>query len=79
LNVELFGRGMAWLDTGTPQSLLNASNFVHTVEERQGLKIGCIEEVSYRKNFIDKEQLIALADEYKNNEYGQYLHQLANE
>ncbi|MDA0782546.1 MAG: glucose-1-phosphate thymidylyltransferase RfbA [Rickettsiales bacterium] len=79
LNVELFGRGMAWLDTGTPQSLLNASNFVHTVEERQGLKIGCIEEVSYRKNFIDKTQLMALAGEYKNNEYGEYLNRLANE
>lgn len=79
LNVTLFGRGMAWLDTGTPQSLLSASNFVHTVEERQGLKVGCIEEVSYRKGFIDKEKLIELADEYKNNDYGQYLRQLAYE
>jgi glucose-1-phosphate thymidylyltransferase len=79
LKVHLFGRGMAWLDTGTPKSLLNASNFVNMVEERQGLKIGCIEEVSYRKGFIDKEQLLKLADDYKNNDYGKYLELIANE
>jgi glucose-1-phosphate thymidylyltransferase len=79
LKVDLLGRGMAWLDTGTPESLLQASNFVYMVEERQGLKIGCIEEVAYRKHFINQEQLLDLATEYKTNDYGKYLKQVALE
>jgi glucose-1-phosphate thymidylyltransferase len=79
LKVDLLGRGMAWLDTGTPESLLQASNFVYMVEERQGLKIGCIEEVAYRKHFINQEQLLDLATEYKTNDYGKYLRQVALE
>jgi glucose-1-phosphate thymidylyltransferase len=72
LRVELLGRGMAWLDTGTPDSLLDASTFVATVEKRQGLKISCIEEVAYRMGFINAEQIRNLAREY-NNDYGKYL------
>lgn len=72
MRVELLGRGMAWLDTGTPDSLLDASTFVATVEKRQGLKVSCIEEVAYRMGFIDAEQVRRLAQEY-NNEYGTYL------
>ncbi|HET53993.1 MAG TPA: glucose-1-phosphate thymidylyltransferase [Ignavibacteria bacterium] len=72
LNVELMGRGYAWLDTGTHESLLEASSFIETIERRQGLKVACLEEIAYYKNFIDKEQLIKLANEYKNN-YNNYL------
>jgi len=79
LYVELLGRGMAWLDTGTPQSLLEAGNFVASIENRQGLKIGCIEEVAYRMDYIDLAGLSALADEFKNNEYGLYLKELIDE
>lgn len=79
LTVKLLGRGFAWLDTGTHESLLQASNFIHTIETRQGLKVSCIEEIAYARGFINKEQLLILAEEMKNNRYGQYLFQLANE
>ncbi len=72
LQVELMGRGIAWLDTGTPESLLDASAFVATIEKRQGLKVACIEEIAYRMGFIDAAQLERLARQY-NNDYGQYL------
>ncbi|KUG25849.1 glucose-1-phosphate thymidylyltransferase [hydrocarbon metagenome] len=72
LNVELMGRGYAWLDTGTHESLLEASSFIETIERRQGLKVACLEEIAYFKKFIDKEQLTKLANEYKNN-YKDYL------
>ncbi len=79
LQVELLGRGFAWLDTGTHDSLLQASTYVATIEQRQGLKIACIEEIAYKKGFIDKAQLIKLGEELKNNQYGQYLLKIANE
>lgn len=73
LRVETMGRGYAWLDTGTHESLLQASAFVQTVEARQGLKVACIEEIVYRMGYIDKEQLSRLAEPLKKNEYGKYL------
>ena len=79
LQVKLLGRGFAWLDTGTHQSLLDASNFIATIEKRQGLKIACIEEVAFRMGFINKEQLLNLSKKYKNNQYGQYLQLIAEE
>ena len=79
LHVEVLGRGMAWLDTGTAQSLLDAGNFVASIENRQGLKIGCPEEVAYRMGFIDLEQLAALAADFKTSEYGTYLKSFARE
>lgn len=72
MRVEVMGRGMAWLDTGTPDSLLDASAFVATVEKRQGLKVGCLEEIAYRLGFIDARQVRHLARKY-NNDYGRYL------
>ena len=79
LSVELLGRGFAWLDTGTHDSLLQASNYVATIEQRQGLKIACIEEIAYKMKFINKEQLIKLGEELNKNQYGQYLLKIANE
>lgn len=79
LHVEKLGRGYAWLDTGTHESLLQASEFVHVVEARQGLKIACLEEIAYRQGFIDRDRLIALAEELKKTEYGRYLLRVAAE
>lgn len=79
LTVKLLGRGFAWLDTGTHESLLQASNFIHTIESRQGLKVSCIEEIAYVRGFINKDQLLVLGNQMKNNPYGEYLIQLANE
>ncbi|MGZ3239764.1 MAG: glucose-1-phosphate thymidylyltransferase RfbA [Burkholderiaceae bacterium] len=79
LNVELMGRGMAWLDTGTHESLLDASQFIATIENRQGLKIACPEEIAYRKGYINANQLQALAQPLKKNGYGQYLLRLLND
>jgi glucose-1-phosphate thymidylyltransferase len=73
------GRGMAWLDTGTHDSLLDASNFIATIESRQGLKVACIEEIAYRNGYIDKEQLLKLAEPLKKNHYGEYLIKIADE
>ncbi len=79
LNVKLLSRGMAWLDTGTHESLLAASNFIATIEQRQGLKVACIEEIAYREGFINKEQLTLLASLYKKNQYGDYLLDIIND
>jgi glucose-1-phosphate thymidylyltransferase len=79
LKIELLGRGFAWLDTGTHESLQQASSFVQAVEERQGLKIACPEEVAFHKGFIDRKQLRTLGIEMKHNQYGQYLIRLADE
>lgn len=73
LKTELLGRGMAWLDTGTHESLIQASNFIASIEQRQGLKVSCIEEIAYRKGYINDEQLKRLAESLKKNQYGQYL------
>ncbi len=73
LKVQLMGRGFAWLDTGTHDSLVDATNYVKTIEDRQGLKIACIEEIAYKMGFIDKKQLIDLADSLAKSTYGQYL------
>lgn len=78
LKVELMGRGYAWLDTGTHESLLEASNFIQTIEKRQGLKVACLEEIAFEMGYISKEKLIELATPLQKNEYGQYLLRLAN-
>lgn len=79
LKVELFGRGMAWLDTGTHKGLLDAANFVEAIQTRQGLYVACIEELAYRKGFIDKEQLLKLAEPLLKTEYGKYLVYISKE
>ena len=79
LHVELLGRGMAWLDTGTPEGMLKAGMFVEAVQERQGFYISCIEEIAWRRGFISTEQLSALGEELKMTEYGQYLLTIAGE
>ena len=79
LKVELMGRGYAWLDTGTHESLLEASNFIQTIENRQGLKVACIEEIAFEMGYISKEKLIELAQPLKKNQYGQYLIRRASE
>ena len=78
LKVEKLGRGYAWLDTGTHDSLLEASQFVQILEKRQGVKISCIEEIAYRMGYIDKENLLRLGQEMKNNSYGEYLIKIGN-
>ena len=79
LKVELMGRGYAWLDTGTHESLLEASNFIQTIENRQGLKVACIEEIAFEMGYIDKDKLIELAQPLKKNQYGKYLLRRAEE
>ncbi|WP_320034590.1 glucose-1-phosphate thymidylyltransferase RfbA [Halarcobacter sp.] len=79
LKVELMGRGYAWLDTGTHESMLEASTFIQTIEKRQGLKVACLEEIAYEMGYISKEKLIELAQPLKKNQYGQYLIKRANE
>ena len=78
LNMKMLGRGFAWLDTGTHESLMQASNFIATIEQRQGLKVSCIEEIAYLQGYISKEQLLALAEPLRKNQYGEYLVKLAN-
>jgi glucose-1-phosphate thymidylyltransferase len=73
------GRGVAWLDAGTHESLLQASGFVHALQERQGMMISCPEEIAYRRGYIDRTQLVALAEAMSSNQYGEYLLRLADE
>jgi glucose-1-phosphate thymidylyltransferase len=79
LRTELLGRGVAWLDTGTHDSLLEAATFIHTIEKRQGLKVACPEEIAYRLGYISSDQLLALAQKIKKSSYGQYLHRILEE
>jgi glucose-1-phosphate thymidylyltransferase len=79
LRVELLGRGFAWLDTGTHDSLLDAGAFVETIEKRQGLKIACVEEVAYRMGYIAEPQMRKLAEPMRKNAYGQYMLQVLND
>ena len=76
LKVSILGRGMAWLDTGTPDSLLQASNFIATLEHRQGLKASCIEEIAYKRGYISRDQLLKLSEKYGKSDYGRYLKNL---
>ena len=79
LNIHLFGRGFAWFDTGTPEALVDASVFIRTIEQRQGLKICCPEEIAWKKGWIDDDKLQSLANNFQNNSYGQYLEKLLKE
>ena len=79
LHVELLGRGVAWLDTGTPEGMLKAGMFVEAVQERQGFYLSCIEEIAWRRGFINTEQLLKLGEELKMTDYGQYLIAIAKE
>lgn len=79
LDVKLLSRGMAWLDTGTNESLLQASNFIATLEQRQGLKASCLEEIAYKRGFIDRNRLLERASSYGNSQYGKYLVRIAGE
>jgi glucose-1-phosphate thymidylyltransferase len=79
LNVQLLSRGIAWLDTGTHNSMLQASNFVQTVQQRQGLMIACPEEIAFRLGWIDQEQVLKMAEPLKKNHYGEYLQRLIKE
>lgn len=79
LEIKLMGRGMAWLDTGTYESLLQAANFIATLEQRQGLKASCIEEIAYKRGFINKNQLLAIAEPIKKSQYGKYLLRIASD
>ena len=79
LKMKTMGRGYAWLDTGTHESMLEASNFIQTIENRQGLKVACLEEIAYEMGYITKEHLLELAQPLKKNQYGQYLTKRANE
>jgi glucose-1-phosphate thymidylyltransferase len=79
LDIKLMGRGMAWLDTGTYESLLQAANFIATLEQRQGLKASCIEEIAFKRGFITKDQLLELVKPIKNSQYGKYLLRIATE
>ena len=78
LKVETLGRGFAWLDTGTHESLIEASQFIHTIEKRQGFKVACLEELAYKNGWINKEDLIRSSKVLKNEEYGKYLINVAN-
>ena len=77
MNVEIMGRGYAWLDTGTQEAMNNASNFIRSVEDRQSFKISCLEEIAFRKGFIDREQLEKLSEDFP-NDYGAYLKQISH-
>lgn len=79
LTIKIMGRGMAWLDTGTHETLLQASVYIQTIEERQGLKVSCIEEIAFKQGYINKEQLISLAEPLSKNQYGKYLLKIAEE
>ena len=79
LRVEKLGRGIAWLDTGTQEALLQASHFIHTVQERQGLMVACVEEIAFRMGWIGREDLLRMAREMQKNAYGEYLERVARE
>ena len=79
LDVKLMGRGYAWLDTGTHDSMMEAASFIATIQKRQNLKVACLEEIAYRMGYISKEKLVELAQPMKKNDYGQYLLRLAKE
>jgi len=79
LNVELLGRGFAWLDTGTHESLLEAAHFVETIEKRQGYKIACLEEIAFNNGWLSKEQILCAGNDLRKNSYGQYLLQLVDD